>query len=102
MQGFETALLACILGHLMLGLVALVRAERKDIPEVVRELANWWGRGAWPARADEMSSAPRKNDDSRTPSCAASRHAKMPPKRLRRKYGTPNRIHLSRPNIHQV
>ena len=47
MQGVETAVLACILGQLALALVALVRAERKDIPEVVRGLAAWWGRWTW-------------------------------------------------------
>jgi hypothetical protein len=29
-------------GLLVLALVALVRADRKDIPAVVRELAQWW------------------------------------------------------------
>jgi hypothetical protein len=47
MQGVETAMLACILGQLGLALVALVRAERKDIPEVVRELTAWWRRWTW-------------------------------------------------------
>jgi hypothetical protein len=27
-----------------LGLVALIRCETKDVPEVVRELAKWWRR----------------------------------------------------------
>jgi hypothetical protein len=34
------------LGRQVLGLVALLRAERKDIPEVVRELSRWWHRGS--------------------------------------------------------
>ena len=35
------------LGLLGLGFIALIRAERKDIPEVVRELAHWWHRWTW-------------------------------------------------------
>jgi hypothetical protein len=31
-------------GLILLGLVALVRAKREDIPEVVRALASWWRR----------------------------------------------------------
>lgn len=36
--------LVMVAGMLALALVALVRAERKDIAEVVRELARWWHR----------------------------------------------------------
>lgn len=36
--------LVMVVGMLALALVALVRAERKDIAEVVRELARWWHR----------------------------------------------------------
>jgi hypothetical protein len=47
MGGVEIAVLACFLGRFGLALVALVRAERKDIPEVVRGLARWWHRWTW-------------------------------------------------------
>jgi hypothetical protein len=30
---------------LILGLVALIRCRKEDIPAVVRGLASWWGRG---------------------------------------------------------
>jgi hypothetical protein len=29
---------------LVLGLVALIRCRREDIPAIVRALASWWGR----------------------------------------------------------
>jgi hypothetical protein len=29
---------------LILGLVALIRCRREDIPAIVRALASWWGR----------------------------------------------------------
>lgn len=29
---------------LILGLVALLRCRREDIPSIVRALASWWGR----------------------------------------------------------
>lgn len=37
---------AVVLGAvvLILGLVALVRCRREDIPAIVRALASWWGR----------------------------------------------------------
>lgn len=41
MLGVMVAGLLCA-GMLGLGLVALLRAEAKDIPAVVRELAQWW------------------------------------------------------------
>jgi hypothetical protein len=47
MRSVELVVLACLLGQLGLAFVALVRAERKDIPEVVRELARWWHRWTW-------------------------------------------------------
>ena len=47
MGGVEVAVLVCIVGRFGLGLVALIRAERKDIPAVVRELARWWQRWSW-------------------------------------------------------
>jgi hypothetical protein len=31
---------------LVLGLVALLRCRREDIPAIVRALASWWGRGS--------------------------------------------------------
>jgi hypothetical protein len=40
----EVVALVYAAGLLGLALVALVRAERKDIPAVVRELARWWRR----------------------------------------------------------
>lgn len=30
---------------LILGLVALIRCRKEDIPAIVRGLASWWGRG---------------------------------------------------------
>jgi hypothetical protein len=47
MRGIEVAVLVCSVGRLGLGLVALIRADRKDIPAVVRELARWWQRWSW-------------------------------------------------------
>jgi uncharacterized membrane protein YdcZ (DUF606 family) len=44
MGGVEVAVLAYIVGRIGLGLVALLRADRKDIAEVVRALARWWHR----------------------------------------------------------
>lgn len=38
------------LGQLALGFFALKRAETKDIPVVVQELARWWHR--WPRRRE--------------------------------------------------
>lgn len=43
----EVIAVVYVLGLLGLGFVALIRAERKDIPEVVRELAHWWHRRTW-------------------------------------------------------
>jgi hypothetical protein len=34
--------LVCAIGVLGLGLVALLRADQKDISKVVRELSGWW------------------------------------------------------------
>lgn len=42
MGGVEIAALAYIAGLVGLAFVALLRAERKDIPRLVRELARWW------------------------------------------------------------
>jgi hypothetical protein len=42
MRSVEIGVLVCFLGQLGLALVALVRAERKDVPEVIRELARWY------------------------------------------------------------
>jgi hypothetical protein len=39
--------LVYVLGLLDLGFVARARAEAKDIPKVVRELAHWWHRWTW-------------------------------------------------------
>lgn len=47
MDSIEFTVAACLLGRLGLALVALVRAERKDIPELVRELGRWWYRWTW-------------------------------------------------------
>jgi len=44
MGGVEVTALVTIVGMLGLALVALLRAERKDIPAVVRALAHWWRR----------------------------------------------------------
>jgi hypothetical protein len=44
MGSVEVAALVAIVGMLGLALVALLRAERKDIPSVVRALAHWWRR----------------------------------------------------------
>lgn len=30
---------------LILGLVALLRGRKEDIPAIVRAMASWWGRG---------------------------------------------------------
>jgi hypothetical protein len=40
----RVAAAVCVAGLFGLGLVALIRAHPKDIPEVVRELTNWWYR----------------------------------------------------------
>jgi hypothetical protein len=42
----EFARLVDVAGRLVLGLVALFRAERKEIPTVVRELSGWWHHGS--------------------------------------------------------
>jgi hypothetical protein len=44
MGGIEVTAMVAIVGMLGLALVALLRAERKDIPAVVRALAPWWRR----------------------------------------------------------
>jgi hypothetical protein len=44
MVGVEVTALVTIVGMLGLALVALLRAERKDIPAVVRALTHWWHR----------------------------------------------------------
>ena len=35
---------AFMLGLVALGLVALLRCDKKDLPEIVRALASWWHR----------------------------------------------------------
>lgn len=40
--GVGAALAAAVV--LILGLVALFRCRREDIPAIVRALASWWGR----------------------------------------------------------
>jgi hypothetical protein len=44
MRTDRVAAAVCVAGLFGLGLVALIRADPKGIPEVVRELANWWHR----------------------------------------------------------
>ena len=39
---FDIVALTYVLAVLVLGIIALVRADSKDIPSVVRELAKWW------------------------------------------------------------
>jgi hypothetical protein len=51
MSGVEIAIVACFIGRLGLALVALIRAERKAIPDVVRELTRWWHYWSWRRQA---------------------------------------------------
>jgi hypothetical protein len=44
--GSEITELVGVAGRIVLGLVALLRAEPNDIPTVVRELSHWWHRGS--------------------------------------------------------
>jgi hypothetical protein len=45
--GVGIAVLLSVVGRLVLALVALIRADSKDIPDIVRGLACWWHRWTW-------------------------------------------------------
>jgi hypothetical protein len=42
----EITVLIRIAGQVVLGLVALLRVERNDIPTVLQEISGWWDPGS--------------------------------------------------------